>query len=153
MADIPLPADMAGWMSEVEQRLRQVETRPQLPLRTAYNPTQNITNTSWAVLPNGPSVTVNIGPSRLAYVTVVSDMGLNQANQTGYLGFYTGSDYFPTGWMSITSSAGVVFTAGTVGVTRLAYNLPVGPVTFTAAAFVSTGNVNFSNTDITVQPI
>ena len=152
MADIPLPADLPSVLADYERRLRALETRPQIPLRVAYGPTQNITNTSWAVLPNGPSLTVNIGPSRLAYVTVVSDMGLNQANQTGYLGFYTGSDFFPTGWMSITSGIST-FTAGTVGVTRLAYNLPVGPVTFTVAGFVSTGNVNFSNTDITVQPI
>lgn len=152
MGEISLPADLSALLADYERRIRMIETRPQLPVRVSYNSTQNISNTSWATLPNGPSITVNIGPTRSAYVTVVSDIGLNQANQTGYLGFYDGATWWKTGWMSITSPS-ATFTAATVGVTRLAYDLPVGPVTFTVAGFVSTGNVNYSNTDITVQPI
>lgn len=151
MAEIPLPEDITAVMRQLDQRVRALEVRPTLPLRASYAPTQNITNTSWATLLGGPSVTVTIGPSQMAIVTVVCDMGLNQANQTGYLGYYDGTDFRASGWMSI-SAPDATYTAGTIGVPRLATGLPTGQVTFYAAGYVSTGNVNYSNVDIIVQP-
>lgn len=152
MAEIPLPEDFSSVIREIEHRLRALETRPTLPARAVYASTQNITNTSWATLLAGPSVTATIGPSQMAVVTVVCDMGLNQTNQTGYLGFYDGTTFRFAGWMSITSATSDAFTAGTIGVPRLVTGLPTGQVTFYAAGFVSTGNVNYSNVEITVQP-
>lgn len=152
MAEIPLPDDITTLVRDLERRVRMLETRPFLPVRASWSPTQNQSNLSWATLPNGPSVTALIGPSRQAFVTVVCDMGLNQANQTGYLGWTVdGVNFFNSAWLSITSSS-VTYPAATVGSTRLATNLPSGSVTFTAASLVSTGNVNYSNVDIVVQP-
>ena len=155
MADIPLPPDLPSLLADYERRLRALETRPQIPRRADFNvptyPTISRSNTSWQVF-TGYEVTATIGPSRQALVTVSCDMGLNQPNQTGYLGFYDGVNFRFSAWMSITSGVGTVYTAGTIGIPRLSSNLPTGDVTFTVAGFVSAGSVNYTNVSIVVQP-
>jgi hypothetical protein len=114
--------------------------------------TQNVTATTATALPSGPSVTATIGASGLALVSVFADIGLNQANQTGYIGFINSTTGFiANGWLSITS-ASAVYPAATSGKSYMASGLPTGSQTFQTAAYVSTGNVNFSAVTIIVQP-
>jgi hypothetical protein len=123
------------------------------PKSALQSGTQNISNTSWALLPSGPSVTATIGASGLAMVTVCADIGLNVTNQTAYVGFYNAtSGYKVSGWLSVSSSSGNALVAGTSGKSILVSGLPAGSQTFAAAGFVSTSNANYSDPTIIVQP-
>lgn len=154
MAEISLPEDLTTIVRDLDRRVRALEVRPQTLRRAGYGPTQTRTNTgSSQAFPNGPSVTATIGPSRQALVTINADIGLNVVNQTGLLSVSDGSTWWPAGWLSVSSSNSDTIIAGRVGSTILTYNLNPGDVTFTAGGYVSTGSVNYSNIELSVQPL
>lgn len=120
------------------------------PVTATWTPTQNVTATTPTALPNGPSVSITVGPSGRAMVQCTADIGLNTTGQTAYIGFTnatTGNQL--SGWLSVSAT---VLIAGTAGRPIYLSGLPQGTNTFTATAYVSTGNANFSAATIVAIP-
>jgi hypothetical protein len=129
----------AGFLVNVNQTL--------FPQIVSYVPTQNISFTSYGLLPSGPTLTVTIGESGRAFVSVYADVGLN-AVQGAVVGFRVNGLNYPTGFLSTSGT----LIAASVGKTLLVTGLPAGSNTFSVVGFVTTSNANFSNTNLIVQP-
>ena len=119
------------------------------PVIERHGPTQNVTATSFQLLPSGPSVNATIGESGRALVTASCDLGLANTGMTANLGFRVAGVDRRSGWLSVSAS---VLIAGSVGRPVLVTGLTPGVTTFSCVAYVTSGTGQFSNTAIVVQP-
>jgi hypothetical protein len=122
------------------------------PVIGSYAPTQNVTATSWTLLPSGPSVNATIGESGRALVTATCDLGLLNSNSTARLGFRIGGTNYRSGFVSVSDPAALILIASSIGRPVLVTGLTPGVTTFACVAEMSSGTGQFSNTTIVVQP-
>ena len=119
------------------------------PVIASSSPTQNVTTTSFQLLPSGPSVNATIGESGRALVTATSDVGLANTAMTAYLGFRVAGADRGSGFLSVSST---VTVAASLGRPVLVTGLAAGVTTFACIARVTSGTGQFSNTTLIVQP-
>jgi hypothetical protein len=122
------------------------------PVIGSYAPTQNVTTTTYALLPSGPSVTATIGASGRALVTASCDLGLLNSNSTASIGFRVNGVDRGSGFVSVTDPSVLILIASSVGRPVLVTGLPAGANTFACIARMSSGTGQYSNTTLIVQP-
>jgi len=122
------------------------------PVIASSGPTQNVTTTSFQLLPSGPTVNATIGESGRALVTASSDVGLLNSNSTAYVGFRVNGVDRGSGFVSVSDLSAIVLIASSVGRAVLVTGLPPGTNTFACIARMSSGTGQFSNTTLIVQP-
>jgi hypothetical protein len=122
------------------------------PVIGSYAPTQNVTATSWTLLPSGPSVSATIGASGRALVTATCDLGLLNSNSTARLGFRINATNYRSGFVSVSDPAALILIASSIGRPVLVTGLSAGVTTFSVIAEMSSGTGQFSNTTLVVQP-
>lgn len=160
MGDVPLPADLPAYLSDLERRVRTLETAPRLansafPWTAAADLTTFNTSSLTPVdsSPAGPTVTLNVTQTCRVLVTATAYIGLNSTSQSGFVWLYVdgvqlinilGTSNSASAFASNVSSSRVVDLSVYPG-------LIAGNHTFTLKYAVSTGNVNFSGRSIVVQ--
>lgn len=122
------------------------------PVIASHAPTQNVTATSWTLLPSGPSVNATIGESGRALVTASCDLGLLNSNSTARLGFRIDGTNYRSGFVSVSDLNVQVLIASSIGRPVLVTGLTPGVTTFAVVAEMSSGTGQYTNTTIVVQP-
>lgn len=88
MAEIPLPEDITTVVRDLERRVRLLEVRPSAPAWQYVDNYERCTSTTYASLGSaGPSVTVNVGQSKLVVVTTSAYMEV-PSNTSAFAGLF-----------------------------------------------------------------
>jgi hypothetical protein len=164
--NFPKPEDLSTYLSDLERRIRLVESTPRYSYSTAYSfvPNTDSVNGGSTVFPldatggggpaQGPQCDVIIGQSGLALVTSGAYVFLNSGGPTAGYGVVTGTtgvgNYNSFGFADLATAS---IRAASVSGTRLYTGLTPGAATFVLKYFSTGGSVSFTNRFLIVQPL
>ena len=145
------------YLSDLERRLRIIETAPRLENSAFPWPSDTINdtfNTSSTTAVDstpvaGPTVVATITNTGRVLVMASVFIGLNTTAQTGSVDLYIDGSYYVQ-IVALSNNASAI--AANVSSYRSIPNLTPGDHTFTLKYRTSTGNTNFSGRTLVVQP-
>jgi hypothetical protein len=164
--NFPKPEDLSTYLSDLERRIRLVESTPRYSYATAYSfvPNTDSVNGGDFTAPldatggggpaEGPKCEVIIGQSGLAFVTSGAYVFLNSGGPYAGYGVVTGTtgvgNYNSFAFVDLNTSA---IRAASVSGTRLYTGLTPGDATFVLKYYSTGGSVSFTNRFLIVQPL